>query len=158
MMKGFVILIGAALITAFTINHFSPVGIALIGDWNTRDGVISARSKLNVVVHSREISLAQARALYGQKGVLFVDARPAEMYMAGHIKGAVSLPVGELDRLIEAFARAHDPDTHIVTYCSGRQCQDSHMLADRLSDYGFSHVKVFADGFPAWKAEGYPVE
>jgi rhodanese-related sulfurtransferase len=159
MLKGFGILAGVALITAFTVNHFSPVGIALVGDWDTRNGVISARAKNDVVVHSREIDTVQAaHALYEQKGVVFVDARPAEMFMAGHIKGAVSLPVDEADRLMEAFVEAHDPNTHIVTYCSGRECEDSHMLADKLTDYGFTHVQVFVDGFPAWKAEGYPVE
>jgi rhodanese-related sulfurtransferase len=159
MLKGFIILVGLALVTAFTVNYFSPVGIALVGDWDTRNGVISARAKNDVVVHAREIDTVQAaHALYGKKGVLFVDARPAEMFMAGHIKGAVSMPVEEVDQLIEDFVKTHDPDTHIITYCSGRECEDSHLLADRLSDYGFTHVQVFVDGFPAWKKEGYPIE
>ena len=46
----------------------------------------------------------------------------------------------------------------IVTYCSGRTCEDSHQLAWLLIDVGFSEVRIFIDGFPGWQAEGYPIE
>ena len=46
----------------------------------------------------------------------------------------------------------------MITYCSGRTCEDSHNLARLLSEVGFTDVRVFIDGFPGWEAEGYPVE
>jgi rhodanese-related sulfurtransferase len=66
--------------------------------------------------------------------------------------------VGQFDELINAFIDQHSFDQPIVTYCSGRTCEDSHNLAQLLLDFGFNDVKVFIDGFPGWEAEDYPIE
>jgi len=87
-----------------------------------------------------------------------VDARTRDNYDNGHIPGAVSLPVGQFDALIDTFLDQHDIEQPIVTYCSGRTCEDSHNLAQLLTDFGYADVKVFIDGYPGWEAEGYPVE
>ena len=100
-------------------------------------------------------------ALLGQwdKGdALFVDARSQNDYDNGHIPGAVSLPVGQFEEQIESFLNRYPAEQHIVTYCSGRTCEDSHDLAQSLSDVGFTNVRIFIDGFPGWEAEGYPIE
>jgi rhodanese-related sulfurtransferase len=68
------------------------------------------------------------------------------------------MPVGETDGMLQAFSKKHPRDTHLVTYCSGRECDDSHHLAEMLTDFGYTKVQVFVDGFPAWKEKGYPVE
>lgn len=159
MIKGIAIILGAAVITAFTVNHLSSKGIALVGDWDTEKGVISAKSKDDVVVHEREIGEIQAaKTLYDRGGVVFLDARPAEAFTAGHIKGAISMPVREAEGMMEAFSKTHPSGTHFVTYCSGRECEDSHQLAELLTDFGYTKVQVFVDGFPAWEGKGYPVE
>ena len=80
------------------------------------------------------------------------------LYDTGHIPGAVSLPMGEFDMHIEAFMNRHSPEQPIVTYCSGRTCEDSHELAQLFLASGFLNVSVFIDGFPGWEAQGYPIE
>ena len=153
------ILIGVSLITAFGINFLSPKGIALVGQWDTARGVVNARQKNDVLMDEFEIDdVADAKKLYDSGNVLFVDARSPEDFAAGHIKGAYSLPIGDFDELIGNFLRRFVLDKPIVTYCSGRTCQDSHHLAQLLIERGYQNTSVMIDGFPGWEAEGYPIE
>lgn len=159
MIKGVIILFSAAVVTALTVNYFSPRGIAWIGDWNVEKGVISARPKHDVVAHERElVDIKIVKAIYDRGGALFLDARPVEMFNERHIAGAVSFPAWETEQRMETFINTYPPETRIITYCSGRECEDSHILAEFLSDMGYPNVQVFLDGFPAWEKEGYPVE
>ena len=153
------ILIGVAVIAALGFNFFSPKGIALVGQWDTSQGVVNARQKNDVFLDELEIDdVTAAKTLYDSGNVLFVDARSAEDYADGHIKGAYSLPVGEFDAGIDKFMELFALDKPIVTYCSGRTCEDSHSLAQLLIDSGYQNTSVMIDGFPGWEAEGYPIE
>jgi rhodanese-related sulfurtransferase len=156
--KELVILMGLSTVTAFVVNAVSEKGIALLGEWDTSMGVVTARSKDDAVHHDLEIGeIEEARQLY-DSGAVFVDARAAEDYDGGHIKGALSLPAWQFEERIDSFKNEIPPSMMIVTYCSGRECDDSHMLAQRLLDEGYADVRVFIDGYPAWKAHGHPVE
>ena len=153
------IILGLAFVLAFTVNYFSPTGIAVVGQWDTAQGVVTAKAKNDPVINEIEIATVdQARILYESGDYIFVDARSAEDYEAGHIKGAVSLPVGQFEDKIAGFLEQYSPEISIVTYCSGRTCLDSHQLADNLLEFGYEKVNVFIDGFPGWEAEGHPVE
>ena len=153
------ILVGAAIIAAFAVNYFSPARIALVGQWDTAKGVISANEKNDIVLDDLEIGdVTLAKKLYDSQKFVFVDARSRDDYDQGHIKGAVSLPVGQFDEKIEAFFDQYPPEKAIVTYCSGRTCVDSHELAQFLLEFGYTQVNVFIDGFPGWTAEGHPIE
>jgi rhodanese-related sulfurtransferase len=153
------ILVSAAIITALAVNYFSPAGIALVGQWDTSEGVITANEKNDIALNDLEIGdVALAKKLYDSQNFVFVDARPRDDYDEGHIKGAVSLPVGQFDEKIEAFLEQYSPEKAIVTYCSGRTCEDSHKLAQLLMELGYTEINVFIDGFPGWEAEGYPIE
>jgi rhodanese-related sulfurtransferase len=152
------LILGLSLITALVVNYFAPVGIALVGQWDTSQGVVTAKSKTDVGLSEFEIDeLTRAKALF-DKGNVFVDSRSQTDYAAGHIKGAISLPLGEFDLKIEAFLQLVSPDTPLVTYCSGKTCEDSHRLTQLLLDSGYQKINVMIDGYPAWEAEGYPIE
>jgi len=158
-LKEISIITGISVIAAFGVNYFSPNGIALVGKWDISQGVVSAVGKNDVVMGELEIDdLAHAKTLYDTGHVLFVDARSIEDYSEGHIKNAVSLPVGQYDEQIDGFLELHDLDTPIVTYCSGRTCEDSHNLAQLLMERGYLNISVMIDGFPGWEAEGYPID
>jgi len=153
------ILAALALIAAFSVNYFSPAGISLWGQWDTSKGTITAKAKDDVVVDEYVIDdVNAAREIYESGTAVFVDARAIEDYMDGHIKGAVSIAVNEFDDAIRPFVEQFALDTVVVTYCSGRTCDDSHRLSQLLFDYGYTNVSVFIDGFPAWQAEGLPIE
>ena len=154
-----IILVGISATLAMIVNFLSPKGIALVGQWDTSKGVITASPTGPEEWKPEEIdSAARAKEIFDNGNVLFVDARSQDNYEDGHIPGAVSLPVGRFDDRIESFLNRYSSDQPVVTYCSGRTCEDSHDLAQFLSDAGFTNVRIFIDGFPGWKAEGYPVE
>ena len=92
------ILASISIIVAFAFNYFSPAGIALVGQWDIANGVITANEKNDIDLDNLEIGdIALAKELYDSKKFLFVDARSWENYDEGHIKGAISLPVGQFD-------------------------------------------------------------
>lgn len=157
--KECVLLLGLATITAFAVNFFSPAGIAFWGEWDPSRGVISAKPKNDVVVQEREIDdMESAKVIFDEGEALFVDARDSATYKEGHIRGAISLPVNEFDNRIEQFIENYPASRFIVVYCSGRECEDSHALAQYLSEMGYDRIKVFIDGYAGWKKEAFPIE
>lgn len=160
------ILIGLAIIivvsvgTALGTNHLHPKGIALFGEWDTSKGAVSARSKQDLsYIHELEIKDVQtAKKIFDKGNAVFVDARIYDDYMEGHIKGAVSMPINQFDEKIDGFSQDYDFSKPIVTYCSGRECEDSHIIAEELIYAGYTEVKIFIDGYPGWEEKGYPVE
>ena len=73
---------------------------------------------------------------------MLVDVRPAEEFDAGHIDGAVSIPLDELDeRLSELPA-----DSEIVAYCRGTLCAYAHEAVRRLRAEGHSARRLEAAG------------
>ena len=83
--------------------------------------------------------------------VVLVDVRPHEEFEAGHIKGAKSVPLGELeDRLAELPA-----DREIVAYCRGPFCAYAHEAVRRLQAAGRS-ARRLEDGWPEWRLASRP--
>lgn len=83
--------------------------------------------------------------------VVLVDVRPHEEFEAGHIKGAKSVPLGELeDRLAELPA-----DREIVAYCRGPFCAYAHEAVRRLQASGRS-ARRLEDGWPEWRLASRP--
>jgi rhodanese-related sulfurtransferase len=158
-LKEISIITAISVIAALGVNYFSPNGIALVGKWDISQGVVSALGKSDVVMDEFEIDdIAHAKTLYDTGNVLFVDARSFEDFNDGHVKGAISLPVGQYDELIDGFHQRNDLDRSIVTYCSGRTCEDSNRLAQLLMERGYMNISVMIDGFPGWEARGYPID
>jgi len=153
------ILLGVSVAAAFIVNYFLPDGIALVGQWDTSQGVVRAMAKNDIVIKGIEIdTVDEARRLFDSGKYIFVDARSPEDYEEGHIQGALSLPVGQFEERVAAFLERLPPEASIITYCSGRTCQDSHHLAEFLLEFGYENVTVFIDGFPGWEAQGHPIE
>jgi rhodanese-related sulfurtransferase len=106
-----------------------------------------------------EISPDSALLLHRRKA-LFLDARRSSVYAEGHIPGARSFPVWESDidaRVKAIYEEGIDQRAPIVIYCSGGNCEDSHMLAEKLYMVGFDNVLIYKDGFPDWQKRRHPV-
>lgn len=92
-----------------------------------------------------------ARAAAGE--IVVLDVRPAEEYAAGHIPGALSIPVDQLaDRIAELPARAE-----VVAYCRGAYCVLAHDAVRLLRERGRSAVRL-TDGMLEWRLAELPVE
>jgi ArsR family transcriptional regulator len=89
-----------------------------------------------------------------QSGLVTVlDVRPADEFDAGHIPGAISMPLTELESRIAEL----DPGQEIVAYCRGAYCVLSFEAIAALRALGFK-VRRLEDGLPEWKASGLPLE
>ena len=97
----------------------------------------------------REELLARAR----DGLVTVLDVRPAEEYAAGHVPGAVNVPLAELEDWLDRL----DPAQEIVAYCRGPHCVLAFDAVARLRDQGLK-ARRLQDGFPEWKLAGLPVE
>jgi len=101
--------------------------------------------------------LAEVRELMAA-GAVLIDARAVELYADGHLPGARSLPLGEMEEQLEAFRQAVPTDVVIITYCNGYGCPDSFDQGVRLLAEGWRDVRVFEGGYPEWRDAGLPVE
>lgn len=110
-----------------------------------------------------EISGADAAMLHA-RGVLFLDARRTAAFEEGHVAGARPFSVWESDidekvnTLFEERSSPEQQNQPIVIYCTGGQCEDSHMLAEKLWGIQFNNVYVYKDGYPDWQKRGGAVK
>ena len=84
--------------------------------------------------------------------VVILDVRPAEEFAAGHIPGALSVPLDELDA---ALARL-PTRAEIVAYCRGPYCVLAPQAVERLRARGYK-ARRLAEGLPEWRLAGLPV-
>jgi rhodanese-related sulfurtransferase len=142
-----------ALAAGFFVNSLSPRGINLIGaSGRLLAGTPKSRDQDSVFENPET-----ARAILQKKEALFVDARPAEAFRDGHIPGALSFPVQGFDEKIVSFWEKVPADSPIVVYCSGQRCEDSHRLAEMLTDAGYRNIRVFSGGYAGWVNAGFPI-
>jgi len=84
--------------------------------------------------------------------VTVLDVRPAEEYLAGHIPGAVSIPLEQLEERLAELPS----DREIVAYCRGPYCVMALDAADTLRRNGFEATR-FEEGIADWRARGLHV-
>jgi rhodanese-related sulfurtransferase/DNA-binding HxlR family transcriptional regulator len=85
--------------------------------------------------------------------VVIVDVRPTEEYQAGHLAGAVSIPLQELEHRLRELPRDRD----IVAYCRGPYCAFAPEAVRTLRARGYA-ARQLTDGLPEWVAAGNGVE
>jgi rhodanese-related sulfurtransferase len=81
--------------------------------------------------------------------VLVVDVRPEDEYASGHIKGAINIPLAELDDKISSIKT----DKPVVAYCRGPYCLLSREAVSKLQTQGID-AKRLNVGFTQWKNTG----
>jgi len=88
-----------------------------------------------------------------RKSVIVLDVRPADEYAAGHVRGAISIPVSELKRRLQEIPKVQE----IVACCRGPYCVYSYDAIEILRPKGFN-VRRLQGGYLEWLAAGLPVE
>ncbi len=87
-----------------------------------------------------------------QESVIVLDVRPPDEYASGHIPGALSLPIEELEQRLRDLPR----DREIVAYCRGPYCLFSRQAVERLRSHGFRALRM-EEGVAEWKERGFLV-
>jgi len=99
------------------------------------------------------VSAAELCRRLREGDVVVLDVRPHAEYEAGHIAGARSVPIAELEKRLRDLS----PDGEVVAYCRGPYCvfADEAVAALRAKGY---RARRLAEGFPDWRSRGFPVE
>lgn len=126
----------------------------------TLEGAASTGEKLvsnsDLEQGPQTVVLEEVAQLTGQ--AILIDARIPELFVEGHLPGALSLPFSEIDIHFDAFRTKVSKTEVLIVYCSGYGCPDSFDLATRLLAEGYLDVSVFEGGYPQWHDAGKPVE
>ena len=94
-----------------------------------------------------------ARRLGAGDSLVVLDVRPASEHAAGHLPGAVSIPIQELRRRLGELPQ----DQEIVAYCRGPFCAFAHEAVALLRTEGFA-ARRLEEGLPEWQAAGLAVD
>jgi rhodanese-related sulfurtransferase len=114
------------------------------------DADLAARAYLGEPVEA--VSRAERLERVRSGDAVVVDLRPAEEYEAGHIAGAISVPLAEL----EAHLAELPAGVEIVAYCRGPYCALAPQGVALLRRAG-RRARRLEDGFPEWRLAGLPV-
>jgi rhodanese-related sulfurtransferase/DNA-binding transcriptional ArsR family regulator len=85
--------------------------------------------------------------------VVVLDVRPREEYDAGHLVGAISVPLSELQRRLKRLPRKRE----IVAYCRGPYCMMATEAVALLQRKGYRALRIDL-GVPEWRQMGFPIE
>jgi rhodanese-related sulfurtransferase len=85
--------------------------------------------------------------------VMVLDVRPHAEFAAGHLPGARSIPIDELETRLHEL----DPEQEVIAYCRGSYCLFADEAVEFLRARGFQAYR-FREGFPDWQVAGFPIE
>jgi rhodanese-related sulfurtransferase len=108
------------------------------------------------LAHRDEMEPVPAKELLerARKGLVVVlDVRPAEEFDAGHLPGAVNIPIHQLEKRLRELPKRKE----VVAYCRGPYCLMSYDAVSLLRKKGIKARRLQA-GLPEWRAAGLPVE
>jgi rhodanese-related sulfurtransferase len=99
------------------------------------------------------VSLDELLQRLRRHDVVVLDTRPASEYRAGHIAGALSMPVDELQQHLRDLPKGKS----YIAYCRGPYCVYADRAVELLHASG-RRARRLAEGFPEWKTAGFPIE
>jgi rhodanese-related sulfurtransferase len=99
------------------------------------------------------VTAGELRSRMDRGELVLLDVRPDAEYRAGHIQGAVSIPLADLERRLKRLPKRKA----IVAYCRGPYCVFADEAVRLLAAHGYRARRLDV-GFPEWKLLGFPVE
>lgn len=102
--------------------------------------------------NTAQITWREVKQLLEKEAIVLADGRSRQAFEAGHIPGAVSLPLATLAEEIGSFMNKFPAGTPIVVYCGNRRCAIAQKLSRFLvNHYGYSDVSVMPGGYLEWR-------
>lgn len=136
------------------------------------DQVARFLAELRALAHARLAEVEQAVQAFGAEAddtvpvtqdelikrvengeAIVIDVRPADEYEAGHIDGALSIPLDELESRVASLPA----DSEIIAYCRGPYCVLAPKAVRALREHGL-HARRLETGYPEWRLAGLPTE
>jgi rhodanese-related sulfurtransferase len=177
------IVAGAGVILALAANAVSPAGLVLSRNYfpsgapippaATNGTAPSTNPPVEVPTPGEQLRAAglqsidrlEAVALHGddrfaRQLIVFIDARDADHFRAGHIPGAYELDPYHPEKSLASLLPVCQAADQIVIYCHGGECEDSRFAALMLRDAGIGNLKlrVYLGGFSDWMTHQLPIE
>ena len=98
------------------------------------------------------VSKADLLERVAQGTAIALDVRPADEFDVGHLKGAINIPLADLEKHLADLP----PNKEIIAYCRGPYCVMSYEAVTTLREKGYTVFRLDG-GYPDWKAAGLPV-
>ncbi|MBI5549037.1 MAG: hypothetical protein HY901_34570, partial [Deltaproteobacteria bacterium] len=114
-----------------------------------------AQSEPVPFITTEELKPLMAAAPKDWKHVL-IDTRARVEFSEGRIKGAINLPAGDTERKLGELVK--DKLRLLIFYCNGPRCTKSSKGAKAALALGYSNVKIYNEGLPAWAKARLPQE
>ena len=102
------------------------------------------------------ISRHDLKARIDRGDITVLEALPLSYWEAEHLPGALPFPLDDIDD--QAARLLPHRSAAIAVYCSNTACQNSHVVATRLAQLGYTAVSRYAEGKQDWIEAGLPVE
>ncbi len=99
-----------------------------------------------------KISRDQAKQFLAGGKATFIDARLSDDYVAGHIDGAISVPINATDENRRSIVASLSKDHPLVVYCESSGCAYAKSIGAELVRDGFTNVNLYTDGWRGWNA------
>ena len=102
------------------------------------------------------ITRQELRRRISEGGITVLEALPVSYWEAEHLPGAIAFPLDDIDG--QAARLLPDKSATIGVYCSNAVCNNSHVVAVRLTELGYTQVLRYTEGKQDWIEAGLPVE
>jgi rhodanese-related sulfurtransferase len=132
------------------------IGVGLAGNQVSPRGLPLITPPKPVRQAEAFLTLGQAKQLWQIGAAFFLDAREPADYATGHIGNALNLPALSFARHIGDIAPMLTPESPLVLYCDGKECDLSHRLAANLRQLGYTNIHLLTNGWTAWRQAGLP--
>jgi rhodanese-related sulfurtransferase len=142
--------------------HYSVADPAVIAFWGAfRSLAVSRLADVREVIRLHlddqdqlePIEHDELRERMKNGDLVLLDVRPEDEFQAGHIPGAVSIPLTELEQRLNEIPK----DREVVAFCRGVYCVMALESVKLLREKGY-RARRYEDGIPEWQARGNPVE
>jgi rhodanese-related sulfurtransferase len=139
-----VALLGVTGSLAFFYHMSSDTGLLASG------GPVQQLTRANSDFSLPELSLQDVRNMHQNGSAIFIDARHSEDFAAGHLDGAISIPVDMTDSQRQTAMSNIPKASQIIVYCQSKDCPYARIIASALYADGYENLSWFRGGWQEW--------
>lgn len=132
------------------------IGAGLTGNQISPQGLPLITSPKPAQQAQAFIPLDQAKQLWQTGAALFLDAREPADFATGHIGNSLNLPAQSFAQHFGDLAPLLTPESPLVLYCDGTECELSQRLRESLRQLGYTNTHLLFNGMTAWRQAGLP--